>query len=135
MSLRDDLIPVFDETRTLIDDLGMRRHEVVVQTRVWSGGRVGSGTATDTNVTLTPPPKIVDPLARLVSDTVGRYEAGDLIVSKISATYTAAQLAHPDTAGTERIWLVGDRQYKLVGVPEERNFEWRVLLRRMSRPA
>lgn len=135
MSLRDDLVPVFDETRTLIGDLGMRRHTVTIRTRVWSGGRVGSGTATDTDVVVEPAPKVVDPLARLVGDTVGRYEAGDLIVSRISATYTEADLAHPGTAGTERIWLVDDRAYKLVGVPEEKNFEWRVLLRRMSRPA
>lgn len=141
MSLRSELVSVVDAGRQLAADLGLRQRSVIVRTRTWSGGRPGSGTTTDVDVTLTPPPKVAEPPSRLVGDTVGMYESGDLIVSRISRTVAETALQEPTTAGQERIWLVANladadptpRQYRLVAAPTLRNFGWEVTLRRMAR--
>ena len=140
MSLVTDLRPVVNAGRQLAADLGLRSSSVTIRTRVWSGSKLGSGTATDTDVVITPPPKCSEPPARLVGDTVGSYEAGDIIVTKIARdTYAEADLLPPVDAGTEIIYLVTDleagdtRQYRIVGAPSNLNFGWTILLRRMSR--
>ena len=138
MSLRTDLIPVVDAGRTLAQDLGFRQRSVTVRTREWSGGKIDSGTATDIDVTLSPWPKVSEPPARLVADAPGQYEAGDVIVSKISATYEEADLNPLPVAGTEIIWLVIGldgvaREYKIVGAPKNLSFGWTVQLRRRNR--
>ena len=140
MSLVSDLLPVVNAGRQLAADLGLRTRAVVVRTRTWSGGKVGSGTASDADVTLTPPPVVSEPPARLVGDAVGMYEAGDIIVTKIARdTYTEAQLMPAVSAGVEVLYLVSDpdtgvvRQYRLVGAPTNVNFAWGLTLRRLDR--
>jgi len=141
MSLVTDLRPTVNAGRQLAADLGLRSNSVKIRTRVWSGGKLGSGTATDTDVEITPAPKCSEPPARLVGDTVGSYEAGDIIVTKIARdTYSESDLFPVPVAGTEIIYLVTGygtggvaREYRIVGPPSNRNFEWTMLLRRMSR--
>lgn len=133
MSLRSDLIPVVDDTRELIADLGFRLETFVVRVRTWSGAEVGRGTATDVDVTLTPPPKWKDVPTRLVFDSPGIYEAGDKLVSKISATYTESDLNPTLTGVQELIWLVNGEEWRPVARPEPKAFEWRVTLRRKNR--
>lgn len=131
MPLRDDLISSVDDARSIISDLGLRRHTVVVRTRVWSGGELGRGTATDTDLTLSPVPKVERVPLRLVTASGGKYQDGDRRVAKISATYTADQLgASTVPAGTEVLWLIDGDPHTLVETPHERNFEWRCVVRR-----
>ena len=133
MSLRDDLQPVIDDARTLIGTLGLRARTVKTRSRAWSGASIGLGTATDTDVTLSPTPKVREPPARLVFDSPGKYESGDLIARRITRAYTEAQLTGGTLAAkTEWFWLVDDRLYRVVGAPEKRNFEWVVQLRRVT---
>lgn len=138
-NLRIDLIPVVDAGRQLVSDLGFRQQSVVVRTRVWSGGRPGSGSATDTDLTLSPRPKVGEPPARLIHDAPGRYEAGDVLVEKISVSYDEIDLMPVPVAGTEVIWVVTDavdgraREYKIVGVPAKLSFGYTVQLRRRNR--
>ena len=130
-TLRDDLIPVFDEGRQIVDDLGLRQQTVVVRTRVWDGGEVGLGTATDTDLTLSPTPKVTRLSLRVVAGSGGKYQMGDRRVGKISATYTAEQLGGGSVAaGTELLWLIDGEPHTLVETPEEKNFEWRCIVRR-----
>lgn len=131
MTLRDDLIPVVDGTRTLVSSLGLRLVVVKTVTRTWSGGAPGRGTATDVEVTLTPAPKVRPPSPHQVETAQGRYEEGDQLVTKISATYTEAQLDGGSIgAAVEFFWTLDGEPYRLVGL-EELPFEWRAQLRRM----
>ncbi len=133
MSLRDDLQPVVDEMRDLVAELGLRPRTVKTRLVTWSGAKVGLGTATNTDTTLTPTPKVREPAARLVFDAPGKYESGDIVVSKITRDYTEAQLTGGAmSATTEWMWVVDDRLYRVVGAPELLTFGWRVQLRRIT---
>lgn len=58
MSLRDDLLPVFDDVRSTIQDLGLRRFAVTLRRRVWDGPQAGDGNVTVQDIALTPPPRV-----------------------------------------------------------------------------
>jgi hypothetical protein len=132
MTLRDDLIPVIDETRDLVEDLGLRLHVVKTRRRSWSGGEPGSGTPTDTDTTLTPAPKVSEPSPGVVAAAPGRYEQGDLFISKVSATYTQDELDGGTIGGDEEWWiLVDDEPYRVVAATE-RAFEWRLHVRKLT---
>lgn len=134
MTLRDDVIPVVDDARQLIDDLGLRLDTVQTRRRSWSGGQPGSGTATNTDVAITPKPRVKDVPERWIHNAPGRYERGDKMVTRISATYTRAQLTGGTlAAGEEFVWLIDSVEYAVIGEPEEQAFEWRVQLRRRNR--
>lgn len=133
MTLRDDLIPVVDDTRDLIAELGFRLDTFVVRVRTWDGAEVGRGTATDEDVTLTPTPKWRDLPPRLVFDAPGIYETGDQQVYRISATYEESDLNPVLTSTQELIWLVNGEEWRPVARPQKRAFEWRVVLRRRNR--
>jgi hypothetical protein len=134
MSLRDDLVPVVDELRALPDELGFRPYTTVIRTTTWTGGEPGRGTRQTTDLTISPVPKVSDVPERLIHAAPGKYEQGDRFVSKISATYTRAQLTGGDVAaGVEVVWLIDGEEYTLVGTPEERPLEWRVTVRRRAR--
>ena len=134
MTLRTDLIPVVDEARDLIDDLGLRLYTVQTVTRTWSGARRGEGTATDVAVTLSPTPKVSDPPPRRNPELGGRTEVGERQVSRISASYDVDDLTGGALgASQEFFWLLDGVPYRVVGIPEKRAFEWRVQLARMAR--
>jgi len=133
MTLRDELQPVVDDGRQLAADLGLRPRALIVRSRVWSGGKLGSGTATDTDLTISPPPKMREPPARWIADAPGRYEAGDIIVEKISRTYAEATFTAPTVAGHELLFLVDGREYATVGAPTIKTFGWSLQLRRRTR--
>lgn len=133
MTLRDDLQPTVDEMRTLIGTLGLRPRTVKTRKVTWDGGKPGSGTATNVEVTLSPTPKVREPPARLVFDAPGKYESGDILVSRITRDYDEDDLTGGTlAAGVEWFFVVDDRLYRLVGAPELKTFEWRVQLRRIT---
>ncbi len=133
VTLRDELQPVVDDGRQLAADLGLRPRALIVRSRVWSGGRLGTGTATDTDLTISPPPKMREPPARWVADAPGRYESGDVLVEKISRTYAESTFTAPTTLGHEMLLLIDGREYTMVGVPEIKTFGWSLQLRRRTR--
>ena len=119
--------------RDLVGELGLRPRTTKTRQVTWSGGKLGVGTATNVEVTLSPTPKVREPPARLIFDAPGKYESGDILVSRITRDYTEDQLTGGTlAAGVEWFWVVDDRLYRLVGAPELRTFEWRVQLRRIT---
>lgn len=133
MTLRDDLEPIVDDARSIVDDFGLRPFVVTVRSITWSGGRPGSGTATNTDIVIDPAPKVAEVPLRLRTVEGGRFEDGDRVVTKISRSYTESQLTGgtPATA-KEVVWLIGTDEYRLVSEPMKKNFEWQVLLRRIT---
>lgn len=131
MSLRDDLIPVVDEARAMVVELGLRLVTVVVRKRTWSGGVPGRGTVTNTDLTLAPVPRVRPPSSRRLIAEPGRFEDGDRMVDRISATYTAEDLGEIP-AGGELLYLLDGEPYRLVGAPLEQTLGWSVQLRRAA---
>ena len=81
--LRDELHPAF----------GVRAFRVFTVARVWSGGFVGEGSFTDTEVELTPQP-LVHPFTSLRRDQepCGYDQAGMVKLTEVSLTYTQDDL-------------------------------------------
>lgn len=134
MALRDDLVTLVDEVRDQVIDqeVGLRLFTVQTRLRTWSGAEVGRGTATDTDTDIDPKPKVQSPSPRLVAAAPGKFEEGDRLVSRISATYTEDDLTGGTLAAKhEFCWLIDGDPYRVVGKPEKRYLEWRMHLRRM----
>lgn len=132
MTLRDDLIPVLDDARSVIDDLGLRRRDIAVVTRTITGTGL-SATFSDDVLPLDPRPRL-----RMVSmreaSADGMYQTGDMRITKISASYTREQLDPVAAAGSESFWTVDGDACRLVSL-EPRSFEWIAVVRSMNRPA
>lgn len=147
---RADLVPCIDAARQCVDDLGLRTDVVEILTVQWSGLDVvgvtnnglqlGAGTPSETMRTLvTPAPVVSDPEPRLVAQDPGKYAQGDRIISKVSRAYLRTDFpdAPRGTGGeaTERYFLIDGDPYRMVGEPQDRNFEWVIHVRRMrNRP-
>ncbi len=128
MTLATDLIPVVDSTRALIQGLGFRVRSAVVRTTTRAGtGVLAVGTETHSDLTLTPRPRVRRMLQN-ESRAGGLYEAGDLVVDRISLTYTRSQL---DPSGNV-VWLIDGEPCKLIGL-EQRALEWMAIVRRTDR--
>jgi hypothetical protein len=56
MTLRDDLLPVFEDVRGLVQDLGLRQTRVWKRLGEWSGGEIHLGDLTNTDTEITPRP-------------------------------------------------------------------------------
>lgn len=134
-TLRDDLQPVVDEARAIVDELGFRTHRVVIRIRTWTGGEVDVGTAVDVDRVLTPAPKVTGSPPSWAHAEPGRWERGDRWVTRISRAYTLDDLGlGAPTKGTEVLWLLSDdeseAEYTAQDHPDRRPLEWRVHLKR-----
>jgi hypothetical protein len=94
-NLVDRLVPkVIDGLRRkLHPKFGVRAYKVFTIARTWSGGGMGEGTASDVVVELDPQPKVKiwDGL-RYSLEPCGLDEAGEIMLTEISLTYTQAEL-------------------------------------------
>lgn len=132
MTLRDDVIPVIDEARELVDDLGLRLCTVQTRLRTWTGSVPGDGSSSDVDTDIEPTPKVREPWPRLIADAPGTYETGDRLISKVSATYTEAQLTGGTLFNSQEWWILIDGDpHRVMGV-EKRTFEWRIHVRRLT---
>lgn len=134
-TLRDDLQPVVDEARGIVDELGFRTHEVVVRIRTWTGGEIDCGVPVDVDRVLSPTPKVTGSPPSWAHAEPGRWEDGDRWVTRISRAYTLDDLGlGAPTKGTEVLWLLCDgeseAEYIAQGHPDRRPLEWRVHLKR-----
>ncbi len=97
----------------------------------WTGSQRGAGTSSDATTVLAPVPRVRPPHPRLVAAAPGKYEEGDLVVDRVSATYAEAALDDSAlTATQELLYLVEGESYRLAQLHEE-FLGWRLLLRRM----
>lgn len=139
MSLRDDLIPIVDSARQIVADLGFRQVEVVVRSIVGADDGLAAlasdadeGDATD--LTLSPPPRVSDWKVR-GPDPGGIYQEGDQLVTRISATYTEAEL----NPGGNSAWLLDGVEHALIKLmPQSRPgskvfLGWSAVVRPMRR--
>lgn len=117
MSLRTSLLPVVHAIRAIAGPtaLDQRPNSLALIQRVWSGGRKGQGTPTDTTLITFPGYLPIHQLSEKdVAASGGRYKDSDIAVSRIvpyDATsgvgYTGAQLDPTvNSDGTEFIYVV-----------------------------
>jgi len=134
MSLRDDLLPVFDrDARALIDDLGLRTSRVILRTRTWDGGHVGMGAADDVDLELVPRPKVREAGA-------GMLTVGPITPTYPGGGYTAAQLFPDNTleVNEERFWVVigmdgEEERYRIASIDSRRAFRLMFTLQLLDR--
>lgn len=140
MTLRTDLLPIIDDLRELCGPNGFDvvTASVKIRKRVWSGGRAGSGTTTDTDTNLDTFYKVRGVSAREVSESAGRYSLEDIKVGPITPSYagggwTAAALVPTGAQGTEIIYVLSGQisgEYTLVQLHTEEPFSYYMILRR-----
>lgn len=114
MSLRDDLLPIFDVTRALLADLQVgpnRLTDVALRTITWSGGAPGLGTEV---VTLTPLTldaaghrvKVTSINSHDIIASGGRYQDGDYRIGPFTPPYAGGgrdvTYFEPPSDGTSR---------------------------------
>lgn len=96
MSLRDDLLPIFDQiARGIPNELGLRRYDLFIRTIEWSGERPGLGTKTVTDTPITvnqgisglDRPKVVQLKSSEVIASAGRYQDGDWKIGPLTPLY------------------------------------------------
>ena len=103
MTLREDVLPIVEAGRQIIDDLGFRVFTVQILTRTWSEGKVGVGTCSDALETILPNPKVVEKEGGkklLIGPITPFYAVGS------GGGYTAEDLRAVDAAGVQRKWKV-----------------------------
>lgn len=127
-SIRDDLVGVVDEARAEIESLGLRvRGVAVVHVTKETAPDQLVPTKLEQVVALSPRPRVRQSSA-WVGGEAGKMQSGDLVVDRISATYTREQLDPPGDGH----WLIDDEPYRVVSC-EERFSQWVVRLRRLAR--
>lgn len=132
MSLRKALLPVVDTIRGLAGPktLDIRLYAVTVRTRTWSGGVVQKGTPTDTDLVLTPPPKVVEE---------GReVRVGPITPKFPGGGYSPAELNPRDKPGVEFFYLLTGpdgvaRPFTLVDLDTSRPFTYKLRLTALDR--
>lgn len=136
-TVRDDLLPVVDDARSIVDGMGLRRRDasVVVRTYVQDGL---NSTYTDAVTSVGPRPRI-----RTVSMREAQADAmlniGDLRIDKVSAlAYGRDDLDPAAEEGVEAFWWITDQDgegagaYRVVKILPD-NFQWVVWVRSMGR--
>ena len=99
-TLRDDVLPIVDLGRQIIDDLGFRQFRFEILTRTWSSGKIGSGTPSDSYRTIAPNPKAVE------QEGGKKLLVGPLTPAYAGGGYTPTELRVGDTAGVQVRWKV-----------------------------
>lgn len=140
MSLRDELLPVVNDARALVDGLGLRLFDVRVEVRSWSGTRIGAGVLTTAStLTLEPRPRVRDVSAREVASSGGTLRNGDRRITAITPThagggYTPDQLRPAITGQQERVYVItgadGESEWELVEASFDRPFGHELVVRR-----
>lgn len=103
MSLREDVLPIVEVGRQIIDDLGFRVFTVEILTRTWSGGKVGVGTCSDSTEQILPNPKVVEKEGGkklLIGPITPDYTIGS------GGGYTAERLRPADVPGVQVKWKI-----------------------------
>ena len=130
-TLRESLLPVFQNVaRKIPADLGLRTNVVKLRTRVWTGGKIGVGAVTTTDVTVTPAPKLT---------YNGDQSLAVVVTPQNSAGgYTPAQVNPTPVAAQEFVWVVispdgAEREYRVATFNQRRPFGYYLTLEPLDR--
>lgn len=140
MSARTSALKAVDVARTVLSKstIDLRPYTLTVRTRTWSGDR-GTSTPVDSDLAITPRPKVEQVSTREIASSGGRYLQGDMHVSQITPQYagggyTPTQLK-PDAPDdrTEVLYLLtgpDGGEYRFVDGQFDANLHYELVLRR-----
>lgn len=102
-NLIDDLIGVVDSLRgSLYPDMGVKSFRLTRVIRTWTGGQVGLGTVSSSDLVVCLTPEIEFKSRRDDLSPAGRIERGQMVAKEISLTFTETTLRGGTlTAGQE----------------------------------
>ena len=132
MSLREDLLPVFRvAARQLVQDLGFRTSRSIIRTRTWSGGAVGKGTPTVSDLELLPRPKLIEDGQRSITLTkiTPSHSTGGYTVAQLNPALTAGVESYVVTIGPDSV----ERRWAVVELSKARNFTYELKLAALTR--
>jgi len=141
MTLRTSLLPVVDTLRALTGPsaLDIRTAQLTIRRRVWSGGYIGEGTATDTDLVLPKQYKVDSASAKEIASSGGRFEDETLKFGPVTPDYgtggyTPAMLKPTVTTDdTEIIYVLTGQvagEYALASLHTEKPFSYMLFLSR-----
>lgn len=146
-TLRESLMPVVDNLRALPQTLGFRTMEVRIRRRVWPGaiGDDSGGPPVDTDLVLSPWPRVKEVTGKDVAASGGTYRTGDLNIGPItpaysvsgkSGGYTDAQLRPVSTDDhTQIIYVVAGDDYQYVDdITDRAMARWVIVRRKETTP-
>lgn len=125
MALRDDLLPVIDSARQLVQDFGLRQVRVWMRRGQWDGGEIHLGELVNGDTEIVPRPKVVEQGPRLrVTKVTPAFTGGGFSPSDLQPSVEAAADFHfvvmkPDGAL---------RAYYLADISTEKNFSYELTL-------
>lgn len=99
-TLRENVLPVVNTGRQIVDDLGFRLFTVAIVARTWDSGKARVGDPTDSTVTLSPSPKVKE------NDDGVTLIIGPITPEFSSGGYDPDDLRPADVAGAETYWTV-----------------------------
>ena len=141
MTLRTDLLPVVDTLRALTGPgvLDIRTAQLTIRTRVWSGGTVGEGSPTDSDLVIPKQYKVAHLSAKEIASSGGRFEDESLKFGPITPAFTGGGYAPNDlkpvvtTDDTEVIYSLSGQtsgEYALAALHTEQPFSYMLYLNR-----
>jgi hypothetical protein len=120
VTVRDNILPILDNARGIVANLGLRRYSVTIRRRTWSGSKPGLGIATNDDLVLTPTPRVRLVSAREIASSGGTYQEGDFRIDRITPRFTSPTVggytpeqikpAITDPADDLVVVLAGDEQ-------------------------
>lgn len=130
MSLRDDLLPVFEDARELIKDLGLRQTRVVIRTRTYASGITGEGSYTDSDLELG---GVGESRPKVEELGEGRFHISKITPAFPGGGWTVDQLLPPMPKGTEVYVVLIDpdgqqREKKIVDAQIRKSFGYTLLV-------
>jgi hypothetical protein len=134
MSFRTSLLPLLNSLRKLpSESFDIYTTQVLLRTRTWSGGEVGSGTPTDSDMEILPRPKVRK------EGEIG-LTVGPITPANTAGGYTIDQLNPPDVVGVEWYYVCtgpdGEaRRYALHRLDQQRAFRYMLHLISIDRVA
>jgi len=142
-TLREDFLPVVDDARAIVDGYGLRTHGLTIRTRTWLSGTPGDGSYADSDLVITPRPKIREATMREVAASGGLMDVGDFIVTKITPAYAGGGYTRDQLqptvrgAAVEHIYIVTDGpaacECTLSDLTLTKNFGYEMKLKRTTR--
>lgn len=130
MALREDLLPVIEEIRELIQELGLRQSRVWVRTGEWDGGELLLGDLENTDVELLPRPKVEQMPGGMLKITrlTPAFDGGGILPATLSPAVAVGTAHYFIVAGPD-----GNLQtYRLASINLRKNFGYELMLEPLS---
>ena len=113
------------------DKIGAALAPCKIVTRTWSGNEIGHGHYSDSEVGISPSPRIVDYGHSLSLREAGQYKSGDLLLRQISKQSFPNESDIDGRSGqsnVEKFYRVGSKRYQVIHI-KDNHLWWDVHLR------